>query len=75
MTRRLLNEGFPVTIWDRNDGHAEPVGPKGADIAQSPGEVVSAADAVITMLPTPRPCSQSPRRCCPSGHGRPSGCR
>jgi 3-hydroxyisobutyrate dehydrogenase len=52
MTHRLLNQGFPVTVWDRDHSHVEPLGSRGADIAGSPGEVVSAADVVITMLPT-----------------------
>ena len=52
MTHRLLNEGFPVAVWDRNHSHVEPLGSRGAGIAGSPGEVVSAADVVITMLPT-----------------------
>jgi 3-hydroxyisobutyrate dehydrogenase len=52
MTHRLLSEGFPVAAWDRNPSHVEPLGARGADIAGSPGEVVSAADVVITMLPT-----------------------
>jgi 3-hydroxyisobutyrate dehydrogenase len=52
MTHRLLAEGFPVTVWDRNPSHVAPLGPRGADIAGSAGEVVSAADVVITMLPT-----------------------
>jgi 3-hydroxyisobutyrate dehydrogenase len=52
MTHRLLNEGFPVAVWDRDHSHVEPLGSRGAEIAGSPGDVVSAADVVITMLPT-----------------------
>ncbi len=52
MTHRLLNEGFPVTVWDRDRRHVEPLGPRGADIASAAGEVVGGADVVITMLPT-----------------------
>jgi 3-hydroxyisobutyrate dehydrogenase len=52
MAHRLLSEGFPVVVWDRDTSHVEVVGRQGADIADSPGGVVSAADVVITMLPT-----------------------
>ena len=52
MTHRLLNQGIPVVVWDRDPSHVEPLRSRGADIAGSPGEVVSAADVVITMLPT-----------------------
>ena len=52
MTHRLLNEGFPVVVWDRDQAHVEPLGARGADIADSAGDVVDAADIVITMLPT-----------------------
>jgi 3-hydroxyisobutyrate dehydrogenase len=52
MAHRLLHEGFPVTVWDRDHSHVEPLGLRGADIAGSAGEVVRAADVVITMLPT-----------------------
>jgi 3-hydroxyisobutyrate dehydrogenase len=52
MTHRLLNEGFPVVVWDRDRAHVEPLGARGADIADSAGDVVDAADIVITMLPT-----------------------
>lgn len=52
MTHRLLSEGFPVVVWDRNQTHVEPLGPRGAEIASSAGEVVGVADVVITMLPT-----------------------
>lgn len=52
MGQRLLAQGFPVVAWDRDHSHAEPLGAKGAVIADSAGEVVSGADVVITMLPT-----------------------
>ena len=52
MTQRLLSEGFPVVVWDRDQSHVEPLGAKGAEIASSANELVSAADVVITMLPT-----------------------
>ena len=52
MAHRLLNQGVPVIAWDRTPGHVEALGARGAEIAGTPGEVVSSADAVITMLPS-----------------------
>ena len=52
MTHRLLSEGFPVVVWDRDQSHVEPLGARGAEIASSANELVRAADVVITMLPT-----------------------
>jgi 3-hydroxyisobutyrate dehydrogenase len=50
MTTRLLDAGFPVTVWNRNAGRAEPLRAKGATIAASPREAAAAADVVIAML-------------------------
>jgi 3-hydroxyisobutyrate dehydrogenase len=52
MAHRLLNQGVPVIAWDRTPGHVEPLAARGAEVAGTPGEVVSSADAVITMLPS-----------------------
>lgn len=52
MARRLLHEGFSVTVWDRDRSHLEPLALRGADTASSASEAVSTADIVITMLPT-----------------------
>lgn len=52
MAHRLLEEGFQVVVWDRDPGHVEPLGRRGAQIASGPDDVVRDADAVITMLPT-----------------------
>ncbi len=52
MAHRLLNEGIQVVAWDVDPGHIQALEQRGASIASSAGEVVSAADVVITMLPT-----------------------
>ena len=52
MAHRLLSQGVPVIAWDRTPGHAETLAARGAEVAGTPGEVVSSADAVITMLPS-----------------------
>jgi 3-hydroxyisobutyrate dehydrogenase len=50
MTTRLLDAGFPVTVWNRNAARAQPLREKGAAIASSPGEAAAAADVVIAMV-------------------------
>lgn len=52
MAHRLLNEGVAVIAWNRDPEHAQPLAERGAEIGETPGEVVSRAQAVITMLPT-----------------------
>ena len=52
MAHRLLNQGVAVIAWDREPDHAQPLAERGAEVASTPDEVVSAAQAVITMLPT-----------------------
>jgi 3-hydroxyisobutyrate dehydrogenase len=52
MAHRLLNEGVGLIVWDRNPDHAQPLAARGAEVASTAGDVVSGADAVITMLPT-----------------------
>jgi 3-hydroxyisobutyrate dehydrogenase len=52
MAHRLLNQGVAVVAWDRQRDHAQPLAERGADVASTAGEVVSSAQAVITMLPT-----------------------
>ena len=48
--RRLLNAGYPVTVWNRTRNKAEPLAADGATVAGSPAEAVADADIVITML-------------------------
>jgi 3-hydroxyisobutyrate dehydrogenase len=52
MAHRLLSQGVPVIAWDRTADHVEALAERGAEVARTPGEVVSSADAVITMLPS-----------------------
>jgi 3-hydroxyisobutyrate dehydrogenase len=52
MAHRLLNQGVSVVAWDRQRDHAQPLAERGADVASTADEVVSSAQAVITMLPT-----------------------
>ncbi len=52
MAHRLLNQGVAVIAWDRQPDHVQPLAERGAEVASTAGEVVSGAQAVITMLPT-----------------------
>jgi 3-hydroxyisobutyrate dehydrogenase len=52
MAHRLLDQGIPVIAWDRNTEQVRALGARGAEQAGAPGEVVSGAGVVITMLPT-----------------------
>ena len=52
MAHRLLNQGVAVIAWDRQPDHVQPLAERGAEVARTAGEVVSSAQAVITMLPT-----------------------
>ena len=50
MARRLLGAGFPVTVYNRNRGRAEPLAGAGAQIADTPGEAAKNADVVLAMV-------------------------
>ncbi|HWD85216.1 MAG TPA: NAD(P)-dependent oxidoreductase [Solirubrobacteraceae bacterium] len=52
MAHRLLEREIPVIAWDRNPEHVRALEDRGAAGAAEPGEVVSGAGVVITMLPT-----------------------
>jgi 3-hydroxyisobutyrate dehydrogenase/2-hydroxy-3-oxopropionate reductase len=48
MGRRLLDAGFPLTVWNRSPGKAEELA--GARVAATPRELAESADVVVTML-------------------------
>ena len=52
MAHRLLDRGVAVVAWDRSSEHVRALEARGAELANTPGEVVSRAAVVITMLPT-----------------------
>ncbi len=52
MAHRLLDRGIAVIAWDRNPEHLRDLERRGGQSAEAPGEVVSGASVVITMLPT-----------------------
>jgi 3-hydroxyisobutyrate dehydrogenase len=52
MAHRLLDRGIAVIAWDRDSDHVRALESRGGEPAKAPGEVVSGAGVVITMLPT-----------------------
>ena len=50
MTGRLLDAGFPLTVWNRNPQRAEPLRQRGAAVAATPREAAAEADVIIAMV-------------------------
>jgi 3-hydroxyisobutyrate dehydrogenase-like beta-hydroxyacid dehydrogenase len=48
--RRLLEQGYRVTVWNRTAEKATPLVEQGAEAANSPGEAAAGAGVVITFL-------------------------
>jgi 3-hydroxyisobutyrate dehydrogenase len=53
MARRLLDAGYPLTVWNRTAARAEPFADLGAQVAPSAATAVKDADIVVTMLADP----------------------
>jgi 3-hydroxyisobutyrate dehydrogenase len=50
MARRLLADGFPLTVFNRNSEKAKPFAADGAAIANSPREAASNANVIVSMV-------------------------
>jgi 3-hydroxyisobutyrate dehydrogenase len=50
MARRLLANGFPLTVFNRNPERSKPFAAEGAGVARSPREAASEAEIVISMV-------------------------
>jgi 3-hydroxyisobutyrate dehydrogenase len=50
MARRLLQAGYPLTVYNRNRERAEPLGQAGARIAVTPRAAAAGADVVFSMV-------------------------
>jgi 3-hydroxyisobutyrate dehydrogenase len=50
MARRVLGAGFPLTVYNRNNEKAVPLGAAGAVIARSPREAAKDAQIILSML-------------------------
>src|SRR5580704_2958286 len=50
MARRLLDAGFPLTVFNRSPDKARDLAAKGAQVAPTAREAAAAADIVIGMV-------------------------
>ena len=50
MAANLLRAGFPLTVWNRTAGRAEPLRSAGAAVAATPRELAAATDVVVCCL-------------------------
>lgn len=50
MATNLQRAGYPLVVWNRSAGKAEPLRAAGASLAQSPAAAVRAADLVVSSL-------------------------
>jgi 3-hydroxyisobutyrate dehydrogenase-like beta-hydroxyacid dehydrogenase len=53
MSMRLLEAGYSLTVFDKNEAAMQPLVARGARRAASAAEVASASDTVLVSLPTP----------------------
>ncbi|MGC2402527.1 MAG: NAD(P)-dependent oxidoreductase [Acidobacteriaceae bacterium] len=50
MAGRLLDAGYPLTIWNRTPGKTHALAQRGARVASSPRQAAAVSDVVISML-------------------------
>jgi 3-hydroxyisobutyrate dehydrogenase len=50
MARRLLTNGFPLAVFNRNAEKSKPFAAEGAHVAMSPREAAAQADFIISMV-------------------------
>lgn len=50
MATKLLEAGYPLTVWNRNPEKAAPLAARGATPAESPAAAAEQAEVVFTML-------------------------
>jgi 3-hydroxyisobutyrate dehydrogenase len=50
MAGRLLDAGYPLSIWNRTPGKTQALADRGAEVAKSPRDAAKSAEVVISML-------------------------
>lgn len=50
MARRLLDAGYPLTVYDRTQARAEQVGQQGASVAQTPQGLAAQSEVVMVCV-------------------------
>jgi 3-hydroxyisobutyrate dehydrogenase len=53
MAENLLKKGFPLTVWNRTPGRAEPLAKAGARVAKTPWELAEHSDVVVACVADP----------------------
>lgn len=50
LCRRLLDAGFPLTVWNRSPEKCRPLAERGADIARTPAALVENSDVIFLCV-------------------------
>ncbi|MGH2514686.1 MAG: NAD(P)-dependent oxidoreductase, partial [Ktedonobacterales bacterium] len=50
MAQRLLDAGYPLTVYDRTQARAQRVGQQGASVAQAPTDLAARCDVVMVCV-------------------------
>lgn len=53
MARKVLEAGYPLTVWNRTAGRARPLEEAGARVARTPREVAESCDVVVACVADP----------------------
>lgn len=53
MAKNLLDKGFPLSVWNRTAGRAEPLRAAGAAVAATPRDLAAASDVVVSSVSDP----------------------
>jgi 3-hydroxyisobutyrate dehydrogenase len=56
MANRLLDAGYPLSVWNRNPDKTEPLAARGATVAKSPRQAAAGASVVLSMLSDVQVC-------------------
>ncbi|HET7746143.1 MAG TPA: NAD(P)-binding domain-containing protein, partial [Vicinamibacteria bacterium] len=53
MARKVLEAGYPLTVWNRTAERAQPLAEAGARVARTPREVAESCDVLIACVADP----------------------
>ena len=56
MANRLLDAGYPLSVWNRNPDKTQPLAARGATVAKSPRQAAAGASVVLSMLSDVQVC-------------------
>ena len=49
MANRLLDAGYPLSVWNRNPDKTQPLAARGATVAKSPRQAAAGASVVLSI--------------------------